>query len=176
MLGALLSGFIIILAAVPFLGFGWHLIHGSFLFSNGFLIPVPNKFYVVGDVRQPTMWTHTFGTPLFKGRFGMIGIVPRLAGDKFTMENDFEISSARIIAMAQDEGLILRSRRTLSTATNVAFCFEFSEPVGRYGITIRCVIDDTPIMMIYGGDERFLSDFYSTVQGTARTRPSEARR
>jgi hypothetical protein len=101
----------------------------------------------------------------------MIGIKPRPSGANFEIANDLENSSARIIAIAQQEGLTLRSTRTLAAGTGNAFCFEFSEPIEKYGITVRCVIDDTPLLMIYGGDERFSPEFYWAVQGVSRDEP-----
>jgi len=165
---AFTGGYLLLLLAVPFLGFGWHLLHRSVIASNGCLIPVPSEFYVNGGAEQPTMWKHAFGIPLFKGPFGMIGIRPRSSGTNFNFANDFEGSSARMIAVARHEGLALRSQRTLSAATGKAFCFEFSKPMEKSDITVRCAIDDTPLLVIYGGDERFSPDFYAAVQGISR--------
>jgi hypothetical protein len=113
------------LLAVPFIGFGWHLFHGSFIASSGYRLPVPRDFYVSGDVQQPTMWKHGVGVPLFNRPFGMIGVRPRISGARFEFGNDLQNSSERMIAAARQEGLALRSVRTLSAGTGNAFCFEF---------------------------------------------------
>ena len=164
-------GYILLLLAIPFLGLGWHLFHRSFIASNGCRIPVPKDFYVSGSVQQPTMWKYTLGVPLLKRPFGLIGIRPGPSGANFEIENDLENSSPRIIATAQGEGLTLRSTRTVESGMGKAFCFEFSEPIGKYGITVRCAIDGTPILMIYGGDDRFSAEFYWTVQRISRDGP-----
>jgi hypothetical protein len=101
-----MGAYLLLLQAVPFLGFGWHLFHRSFIISNGFRIPVPKEFYVNGNAQQPTMWRYTLGVPLLKRPFGMIGIRPRPSGANFEIENDLENSSARIIAIAQQEGRV----------------------------------------------------------------------
>jgi len=136
---AFACGYILLLLTVPLLGLGWHLFHRSFVASNGCRIPVPKDFYVNGSVQQPTMWKHTLGLPLLKRPFGMIGIRPRPSGANFEIGNDLENSSARIIAIAQEEGLTLRSTRTLASGTGNAYCFEFSEPIKkiRYHSALR---------------------------------------
>jgi hypothetical protein len=95
-------GYLVLLVAVPFLGFGWHMFHEPFLISNGYRIPVPKGFYVNGSALQPTMWKHSFGIPLLKRPFGMIGVRPFPPGTNVKLGDDFENSSASmIIAVAQ---------------------------------------------------------------------------
>lgn len=161
-------GYVLLLVTVPFLGFGWHLLHGSTISSGGYSVRVPSGFYVSGSAEQPTMWKHTLGVPLLKRPFGMIGIRQRSSGISMAFGNDLESSSAQMIAAARQEGLTLRSKRTLPTGTGNAFCFEFSKAMEESEITVRCAIDGTPLLMIYGGDERFSADFYSSVQGISR--------
>lgn len=165
---AFMGGYILLLLTVPFLGVGWHLIHGNFIESSGCRIPVPKQFYVSANAEQPTMWKHTLGIPLLKRPFGMIGIRPRSPATSFEFANDFDNSSKRMIAVARQEGLTLRSNRLISTGAGNAYCFEFSNTDARSEVTVRCALDDTPLLMIYGGDERFSADFYLSVKGVSR--------
>ncbi|MGB7282225.1 MAG: hypothetical protein WBE13_08200 [Candidatus Acidiferrum sp.] len=164
-----LVGYALLLLAVPLMGFGWHLLHGSLIVYDGWRIPVPKGFYVSGSPEKPTMWRHSLGVPLLKEPFGMIDVSPLPSGAVFRFGSDLEESSRRMIWVAQQEGLVLRSNRMVPTSAGNAFCFEFSKSNGQSDITVRCAIDGTPLLVIYGGDKRFLNEFYSTVRGLSPT-------
>ena len=48
-LGVFVGVLLIFLLVVPLLGPCWHLVHGDFIFLDGWKVPVPKGFYVTKD-------------------------------------------------------------------------------------------------------------------------------
>jgi len=165
LLGVFIGFLLIALLIVPLLGPGWHLLHGDFISYEGWRIPVPKRFYVRMSQMGPTMWKHTLGTPLFNVPYGHISLYRRPDQQPFAYDRDYSRFENGVIQEAGQSGYRLESKRTISVGENSGYCLEFTRLLGEPRSLVRCVVENSVVVLFYEGDIQYISEVFSTLQG-----------
>ena len=163
LLGVLIGVLLIALLIVPLVGPGWHLLHGDFIVYEGWRVPVPKGFYVGKSQMGPTMWKHTLGTPLFNVPYGHISLFSR--PHPFACDRDYSRFEKGVTQSAGQSGYQLESKRTISVGKNSGYCLEFTRLSGEPRSLVRCVVENSVVVLFYEGDPRYISDFFAALQG-----------
>ncbi len=166
LLGVFIGVLLIFLLLVPQFGPGWHVLHGDFIFLDGWKIPVPKGFYVTKDQKDRAMWRPTLGIPLFNVPYGHISLYHlRPTPQPFVFDRDYGRFRKATIQEANHSGYHLNSEHTVSVERVSGYCLEFMRPVGRSRSLIRCAVENSPFFVFYEGDPRYVPDVFITVQG-----------
>lgn len=165
LLGIFAGVLLIALLVVPLLGPGWHLLHGDFISYGGWRIPVPKGFYVRKSQMGPTMWKHTLGIPLFNAPYGHISLYSRPDQQPFAYDRDYSRFEKGVTQEADQSGYQLESKRTISVGKNSGYCLEFTRSSGEPRSLVRCVMDNSVVVLFYEGDLRYVSDVIAALQG-----------
>jgi hypothetical protein len=168
--GVGLGACLIVLLVIPLLGPGWHLLHGDFISYGGWRIPVPKGFYVRKFEVGPTMWKTSLGIPLFNVPYGHISLFSRPAQQPFAYDRDYSRFETGIIQEAGQSGYQLESKRTISVGKNPGYCLEFTRSSGEPRSLVRCVIENSVVVLFYEGDPRYISDVFAVLQGMSLER------
>ncbi len=165
LLGVLIGVLLIALLIVPLLGPGWHLLHGDFISYEGWRILVPKGFYVGKSQMGPTMWKHTLGIPLFNVPYGHISLYSRPDQQPFSYDRDYSRFENGVTQEAGQSGYQLEPKRRISVGKNSGYCLEFTRLSGEPRSLVRCVVENSVVVLFYEGDPRYISDVFATLQG-----------
>jgi hypothetical protein len=163
--GVGIGAYLIVLLVIPLLGPGWHLLHGDFISYGGWRIPVPKGFYVGKSQMGPTMWKHTLGIPLFNVPYGHISLYSRPDQQPFAYDRDYSRFEKGVTQEASQSGYQLKSKRMISVGKNSGHCLEFTRLSGEPRSLVRCVVENSVVVLFYEGDPRYISDVFAALQG-----------
>ncbi len=161
--GVFIGVLLIFLVLVPLFGPGWHLLHGDFISYGGWRIPVPKGFYVRNSQGRPTMWRLNLGIPLFRAPYGHISLFSHPPQEPPAF--DYRRFERAVIEDALRSGYQLKAKRTVSVGKNSAYCLEFTRSSGEPRSLVRCVVENSVLVLFYEGDPRYIPDVFTTLQG-----------
>jgi hypothetical protein len=166
LLAVALGAWTLMLFSVPLLGPIWHFLHGDSVDYEGWQLPVPKGFYARTLPGGPTMWKPTLGVPFFSAPYGHISVF-HVPSDRqpFVYARDFQSFSDAISDDARRSGYQFNSNRVVNIGKTAAYCVEFSRSIERPRFLVRCRVENAPIAPFYEGDERYLPDFFSMLEG-----------
>jgi len=156
---------LIVLIAIPRLGSGWHIIHGDFIFYQGWKIPVPSGFYVQSAGTEPTMWKHSIGSPFFSAPYGHISFFTRPNRQSFVYQRDYSRFEKNLTQDANRSGYKIDSMQTIPVGDHPAYCLQFSRSSDEPQLLLRCVIENSPVAIFYEGSSRYAPDAFATLHG-----------
>jgi hypothetical protein len=151
------------LLIVPYLGYGWHLLHGNFILFAGWRIPVPSGYYVTREAKGPGIWRLSLGAPYVEGPFGHFSF--HQSERIFLAGNDYAFFEKAMNEDAVASGYQLESRETVPAGGNSAYCVVFARAAIQPRSIARCAIGNTRIYVFYEGDGRYLPDLRGVLQG-----------
>jgi hypothetical protein len=163
--GVGVGAYLILLLVIPLLGPGWHLLHGDFISYGGWRIPVPRGFYVGKSQMGPTMWKHTLGAPLLNVPYRHISLYSRPDQQPFAFDRDYSRFEKGVTQEASRSGYHLKAKRTVSVGKNSASCLEFTRSSGEPRSLLRCVVENSVLVLFYEGDPGYIPDVFATLQG-----------
>lgn len=171
LLTVFIGALLILLLVIPLLGPIWHLLHGNFVSYGVWRIPVPSSFYVRKSEKGPTMWKHTFGAPFFATSYGHISLFS-LSPDQlpFAHDRDYFRFEKRVTQEAGQYGYQLESQRTISVGKDSAYCLAFMRPANEPRSLVRCVVENSVMVLFYEGDPRYIPDVFSALHGMSLER------
>jgi len=150
-----------LLLIVPWLGWTWHLIHGSTIESSGVLFRVPPRYLARGSSDgRASMWRCEVGVPLWRAPYGFLGIYPHRDRPKIDMKLDLNRLQTILVNQGKLEGMSLDAQRKLQTEAGPAVCFQFKS--GRRS-SASCFFDNSTLSIQYEGSEKFTGDIYELV-------------
>lgn len=151
---------------VPFLGFGWHMLHRNYISDAGWKIPIPKHYYVRQQERGPTVWKPSFGAPLFDVPFSHISFFSRKPGAEIFMgTGDSARFEQAISETATQNGYQLKSKHIVPIGNKNATCLEF-ERVGKQPKSlVRCAAEDANVYPFFEGDVRYIPELFAMLKG-----------
>lgn len=159
------AAILVCLLVVPFLGYGWHLLHGNFILFAGWRIPVPNGYYVIEERKGPAMFRLSLGAPIFEVPFAHLSFYNFPSRGVFLAENDYPLFEKTMVEEAIKSGYELQSRQTVSVGDKSAYCMDFTRSTKQPRSIARCAVENSKIFVFYEGDPRYLPDLRTTLQG-----------
>lgn len=151
---------------IPWLGWPWHIIHGSTIQTSGVLFEAPPRYFSLTSTDDhPSVMRCDFGIPLWRAPYGFIEIFPHPNGRRLDMETDLDRLQAILVNQERSEGMSLNSRRKMATGVGPAFCFEFES--GMRSI-VKCYFDKSRLSVEYEGSQKFAGDVYEIVNSARR--------
>jgi hypothetical protein len=166
LLGVFIGVLLIMLLIVPLLGPAWHLLHGDFIFLDGWKIPVPKGFYLTKDQENRAMWKLTLGIPFFNVPYGHMSFYHlRPTPQPFVFERDYTRFRKAAMQEADHSGHHLNSEHTVSTEKVSGYCLDFTQPAGQSRSLVRCAIEHSSFFLFYEGDPRYVPDVFAILRG-----------
>ena len=166
MLTVVLGVWVLLLLLIPLFGPIWHFFNGSSISYEQWRFPVPEGFYVRMSLAGPMMWRPTLGVPFFNAPYGHISVF-HVPGNRqhFVFTSDFQSFSDAISDEAGRSGYLFKSNHFVNIDRIAVYCLEFSRPTERPRFLVRCRVENAPIALFYEGDDRYLPDFFSMLEG-----------
>ncbi len=150
--------------SIPFWGELWHAVHKKTISYGGLTIVVPSSFYVWDSSPNVTMWRLSIGYPIFHGPFGMISVYESPINHPFEFATDYQRFVYSFTWAAKQEGLeLVKSQRVPANKTLVD-CLEFRLPNNNADSSVRCVVENSRVVIFYYGHPKYAPIFYSMLR------------
>ena len=153
---------VFLLCVVPFLGYGWHLLHGDTISYKGWKILVPKSYMVRNGAEGPVLWRHSFGVPWFHVPYAYVSFFS--SAHQFQASTDYTKFEQSMSESAGESGHQLKNRNVMSTGDTTAYCIEFT----RYGkeprALVRCAVQGEKIYAFFEGSPRYIPDLFNILK------------
>jgi hypothetical protein len=163
---AAICGFLL---AVPFFGFGWHVLHADYISWAGWKIPVPKDYFVRQDEKGSAIWKLSFGTPYSTHRSVMSAFFSLKSGDKaFVGTSDTAQCLQAVSETATENGYQFKAKHIVSVGTKTASCFEFGRSGKQPRSLVRCATENGNIFPFFEGDAKYVPELFTTLRGMSQ--------
>jgi RHS repeat-associated protein len=113
----------------------------------------------------PAMWKHNLGIPLFNVPYGHISLYMQPDQQPFAYDRDYSRFEKGVTQEASQSGFRLELKRTISVGKNSGYCLEFTRLSSEPRSLVRCVVENSVVVLFYEGDPRYISDVFAALQG-----------
>jgi len=153
------------LLVVPLLGYGWHVLHGTYISYAGWKITVPRDYYVIQQRRGPAIWKLSFGAPLFDVPFSHVSFYSLPPGTAaFMGTGDPARYDKAVTQTAKERGYQLKSKHFVTIGNKAAACLEFARNGKQPRSLVRCAAEDANIYPFFEGDSRYIPDLFDALK------------
>jgi hypothetical protein len=144
----------VFLLYVPLRGNLWHWIHGDRVTYRQWTIRIPEGFYVEQGNKGLFLWKFTFGYPLLRGPYAMVGFseLPHV----FDSAADYNKFAAGSELAAANEGYKPIGATDVQAGKNQAHCLEFTLPNNQSRHFMQCAVEHTTLLIGYRGHAMYI--------------------
>jgi hypothetical protein len=169
-----LLAYLVLLFLIPFLGYGWHLLHGSYISYAGWKIPVPRIYFATKEIEGPALWRLSLGMPTFEAPYAHVNFFS--SPHQFKTATDYAKFEGSLTKQAKECGYQFKGKSIVPTANTSAYCIEFSRQSKEPRSLVRCAVENMGIYAFYEGDSRYVPDLLNILRQmsleTSQNRPN----
>lgn len=143
----------------------WHMFHEDSISYQKWRIPVPSQFYVRYEAGNPTMWHTGFGVPYWEAPVATISLFHSSSVGGFVFDEHYERFVRGASQGARMRGFRSPSEVRLVVDGRSGYCLQFvADSTDSAEISVSCMIENSPVLIVFTGDSRFAADFHEMVR------------
>ena len=157
-----LLAYALFLCVVPFLGYGWHIVHGDHISYGGWKIFVPKEYYVSAGPHGPNLWRLSLGAPQFEVPFAHVSFFN--SPHQFRAATDYAKFEQSVTQYEKESGYQFSGMRTVLAGNTPAYCMEFRRQSKEPLSLVRCAIENSGIYGYFEGNPRFIPELFDMLK------------
>jgi hypothetical protein len=159
--GLAVTMLVVFLLYVSLRGNLWHWIHGDFVTYRQWTIRIPEGFYVRQGNKGPFLWKLTFGYPIWRGPYAMVGFseLPHV----FDSAVDYNKFADGSDLTAATEGYKPIGATDVQAGKNQAHCLEYTLPNDQSRHFMQCAVEHTTLLIGYRGHPMYIPTVLSVL-------------
>jgi hypothetical protein len=143
--GGLLA-YALFLCVVPFLGYGWHMLHSDYIPYAGWKIFVPKQYYVTAGPHGPNLWRYSLGAPQFEVPFSHVSFFN--SPHQFRAPTDYAKFEQGVTQYEKESGCQFNGTRAVLAGNTPAYCMEFRRQSKEPLSPVRCAIENNGVLRL----------------------------